>query len=1007
MSLLINQESNTFQKMEKLWKSIEEKNNPQRNSVSHANRKKSNGDSLEEILDKKTLQTESSRRDFLKLFGFTIASAAVAASCEQPVRKAIPYLIRPEEITPGKANYYASTYFDGQDYCSILVKVRDGRPIKIEGNTLSSVTKGGTSARVQASLLSLYDEARYKSPRINKTETTWELLDNEIVSALKNMTAANSEVILVTPGIVSPSTSKVIEEFIKAYPNVSHIQYNQASASGMLLANERSFGKHIIPSYAFDKAERIVSFGADFLGTWISPIEFAKQYAKTRSLTEGQKKLSRHIQFESNMSLTGSNADKRIPIKPSGEKVILANLYNEVAKSVGAALQACPASPVEVSSLADDLLRYKGSSLIISGSNDPEIQTIVNALNILLESYGRTIDLENPMLHLQGDDSEMVSFIEKLETEKIGGIIFFDVNPVYDYPEPEKLIRGMEKLEFTLAIASQINETADICKYVAADHHYLESWNDTEIKPGKYSLTQPAIYPLFDTRQAAESLLRWSGRTSSWHDHIKEHWQSDIIANSSGSDTFNFWNKCLHDGVFELPDRKTSIPANIPSNILADSFEKFDGQSDMPEIQLYEKTGIGRGRHANNPWLQELPDPVSKATWDNYINIAPVDAKAAGWKTGDLLTIDDKIELPVLIQPGQAPGTASVALGYGRTVSGKAGKNTGKNVAGLIRLVNGQRTYYMVPRKLERSGTGYQLAQTQTHHSMEGRAIIRNASLTDFLRNESAGNKMHAEIEKLHTTIYKKHNYPGHHWGMAIDLNKCIGCSACVVACTAENNIPVVGKSEVLRAHEMHWIRIDRYYEGEETNPKVHRQPVMCQHCDNAPCENVCPVAATNHSDEGINQMAYNRCIGTRYCNNNCPYKVRRFNWFDYTNADALKGNTYDAADMTLDLKRMVLNPDVTVRSKGVIEKCSFCIQRIQEKKLTAKLENRRLTDGEIIPACQQSCPADAIVFGDTNDPESKVSRFFADPRNYHLLEELHVLPSVGYLTKISNVEEA
>lgn len=1006
MSLLINQESNRFQKMEKLWNSIEEKNTPKRNAASHANRGKGNSESLENILDDKTLNTESSRRDFLKLFGFTVASAAVAASCEQPVRKAIPYLIRPEEITPGKSNFYASTYFDGNEYASILVKVRDGRPIKIEGNTLSSITQGGTSARVQASLLSLYDDARYKSPLIEKSESTWEAFDEEVINKLKDLSAQNKEVALVSSSIISPSTQKVLKEFLAAYPNIKHFSYDEASASGILLANEKTFGKKVVPSYNFEKADLIVSFGADFLGTWISPIEFTKQYVKNKSLTEGQKTLSKHIQLEANMSLTGSNADQRIPIKPSQEKLILANLYNELASSLGGSVHSCSASPVEITGIAKELIRNQGKSLVISGSNDPDVQVIVNAINALLANYGRTIDLDNPMHHLQGDDRKMAEFIAKLEQGTLRGAIFFNVNPIYDHPEAEKINEGLNYL-FTLSIASQINETSEICKYVAADHNFLESWDDAEIKPGKYSLAQPAIHPIFNTRQGAESLIRWTGKSDTYHDVIKDHWQTNLFSKSSSIDSFTFWNTCLHDGVFELAANGINAVQRVSSNILADAMSNFPAPAEALEITLYEKVGIGRGKHANNPWLQEMPDPVSKATWDNYINISPKDAETKGWRMGDLLTIDDKITLPVLVQAGQASGTASIALGYGRTVSGKVAEKLGQNVAGLIKLENGVRSYSSSATSIAKTGSGYQLALTQTHHSMEGREIIRNAPLTEYLKEESAGNEMHAEVEAKHATLYNEYEYQGHHWGMAIDLNKCIGCSACVVACSAENNVPVVGKQEVLRAHEMHWIRIDRYYEGEAENPKVYRQPVMCQHCDNAPCENVCPVAATNHSDEGLNQMAYNRCIGTRYCNNNCPYKVRRFNWFDYTTADALKGNTFDPAEMTLDLKRMVLNPDVTVRAKGVIEKCSFCVQRIQEVKLTAKLEVRQLTDNEVVSACQQACPADAIVFGDMNNPKSKVSKFFASPRNYHLLEELHVLPSVGYLTKISNTEEA
>jgi Fe-S-cluster-containing dehydrogenase component len=415
--------------------------------------------------------------------------------------------------------------------------------------------------------------------------------------------------------------------------------------------------------------------------------------------------------------------------------------------------------------------------------------------------------------------------------------------------------------------------------------------------------------------------------------------------------------------------------------------------------------GVGDGRQANNPWLQELPDPISKVTWDNYASMSLRLAEELGLVEGDRIKIDNNITLPVLIQPGQEYKTISVALGYGRTNAGVVADGVGVNGFPLVEFNGETRLYTKAGVRVEKVEGEHEFAKTQTHHSMEGRAIIRETTLAEYLEKPSSGNEMHEEAEKHSTTLYKAREFNGHHWGMAVDLNACTGCNACVVACSAENNVPIVGKEQVKMAREMHWIRIDRYYSGDVENPEVVRQPVMCQHCDNAPCENVCPVGATTNSKEGINQMAYNRCIGTRYCNNNCPYKVRRFNFLDYTKADSIPLNTYDPAEMTLDLKRMVLNPDVVVRAKGVIEKCSMCVQRIQEKKLDAKLENRMLEDGEIKPACAQSCPANAIVFGDLNNEESKISKFFENERNYHLLEELHTLPSVGYLTKVRNTE--
>ena len=496
-----------------------------------------------------------------------------------------------------------------------------------------------------------------------------------------------------------------------------------------------------------------------------------------------------------------------------------------------------------------------------------------------------------------------------------------------------------------------------------------------------------------------------NGIETDYLEYIKDTWKRNYFPKQKQYIQFEkFWNHSLQDGILSL-NLTEKVPA-YSSTGLAKALSSSIPLSEGVEVQLYEKVTVGSGIFSNNPWIQEIPDPVSRICWDNYACISPLMAKEKGLETGNTIIINDTFTLPVLVQPGQEEHTVSVALGYGRKAVGKVADGVGVNIYPMVLLNEGQRQYFQQIISLEAKPGDFPFAMVQTHHSMEGRGIIRETSLSEYLDNPAAGNEAHDEFLKHSESLYKAHTFPGHHWGMTIDLNSCIGCSACVAACQSENNIPVVGKKEVIRVHEMSWIRIDRYYTGNENNPEIVRQPVMCQHCDNAPCENVCPVAATNHSDEGLNQMIYNRCIGTRYCNNNCPYKVRRFNWYDFTQADAIPLNTMDPTGITLDIERMVLNPDVAVRAKGVMEKCTFCAQRIQEKKLQAKLENRVLEDGEIKTACMQSCPTDAIVFGDLSDPESKVSKLFKDKRNYGLLEELHTLPSVGYLTKVRNKNE-
>jgi molybdopterin-containing oxidoreductase family iron-sulfur binding subunit len=550
------------------------------------------------------------------------------------------------------------------------------------------------------------------------------------------------------------------------------------------------------------------------------------------------------------------------------------------------------------------------------------------------------------------------------------------------------------------------DETNKLFQYTCPDNHYLESWGDAEPKKNYYSLMQPAISKMFDTRQMAESLLKWSGSDKLIYDYIKALWvEKFMVRHTEATDPLTFFDAVLQKGVFEPDYVKFGNEGltNRPSAPIFDPSMKEDaGSKDITEIVLYETIALGEGRQSNNPWLQELPNPVTRICWDNYASVSPAQAKEYQLKDNDIIKING-IELPVLIQPGQAYQTIGIALGFGRTACGKVGNGIGTDAWQLLGSEDENISYTAKLDNISKTGSVAKFAQTQTHHTMEGRAFVREAEVDEFRDNPAAGNELHAHHIAHNKSLYPERIYPHHHWGMAIDLSKCTGCGTCVIACQAENNIPVVGKEEVHRVHEMHWMRIDRYYTGTDDNPEVVFQPVLCQHCQNAPCENVCPVAATNHSSEGLNQMIYNRCFGTRYCNNNCLYKVRRFNWFNYTDAGTLEGNLRDKAGMTDDLRRMVLNPDVTVRGQGVIEKCSFCVQRIQAAKLNAKKENRALLKNEIQTACSQSCPADAIIFGDMNDQDSELNRLINSGRRYRLLEELYTMPSVNYLTKIRN----
>jgi len=1029
--------------MKKYWRSLEELESVKKNeTIEPSIEFSTDGLSKDEIKNKYV----SNRRDFLKLLGFSTAYAVAATSCQQPVRKAIPFLQRPENITPGVANHYATTLVTPDDYASVVVKVRDGRPIKIEGNKLSKITQGGTNARIQAAVLDLYDTARLQYPVKNAKKTTWKQVDAEITKQLTDIAAKGQKIIIMSYSILSPSTKKLLEEFKAKYPTTEIVYLDPVSYSAMIDANEATFGKAGIPYYRFDKAKVIVGFNADFLGTWLSPVQFAADYAKTRDLTNGQTEISRHYQFESLMTLTGSNADYRQFIKPAQEKKMLIKLYNELAAKLGGTTIKQLKCGHKFDKLVNDLINNKGKSLVVSGTNDKNIQVLVNAINNLLGNYGNTIDFTRETLLKQGRDAQLHQAFGAMKDGKVGAVIFYHANPVYACPKGDKKAAVIKKVPLSIALTDKIDETAKNVQYVLPDNNFLESWSDAEPVTGMYSLGQPTINKLWDTRQAQESFMKWVGINGTFYEYLKKHWVENILskpavaANADDGTTDNNkeanqeakpenqnlldftsgWNNILQDGVYEM--EVSDVAPQFNAAYLSENEAKIT-EFKKPKglhLVLYEKVGIGSGLMANNPWLQELPDPITKATWDNYVSVAPKTAEEKGWKQEDVVKVkagDAEVELPVLIQPGQDLTTIGIALGYGRTDAGPVANQVGgANAAVFIAAKEGNRIFSGIPVEISKTGKTYELAQTQTHDTMEGRAedIARETTLAAWQKDKHSGNHKHVffkdklEEVNLYKNGYNPEDYPGHHWGLAIDYNKCTGCSACIIACQVENNIAIVGKEQIKRRRNMHWLRIDRYYSTVEdklysevkNNPEVFHQPVMCQHCDNAPCENVCPVAATPHTVEGLNSMAYNRCIGTRYCMANCPYKVRRFNWFNF-----VEGGDYNYL-FNDDVKRMVLNPDVVVRQRGVVEKCTLCVQRIQEGKLKAKTEGRELRDGEIEVACEQACPTGAIVFGDTNMAGARIIKLFEDERSYGLLEELKTLPSVVYMTKVRNKDE-
>ncbi len=963
---------------------------------------------VEKVFDEKTFDLSSDRRSFLKYFGLSVSAATLAACTETPVRKAIPYVIQPEQIRLGIANYYASTLADGGEGYSILVKTREGRPIKIEGNNESPYGRGGTCASGQASVLNLYDKGRLRGPLIDGGSVSWSDLDSEVKSTLNEIQERGGKIRILSNTINSPSTLQVVEQFKSRYEgaDVQHIAYDPVSVYAIREANRRSFDREVLPSYNLEDAKMIVGFAADFLGTWISPVDFTKQYMKNRKIRGNETDMSYHVQFETNLSITGSNADRRVTLKPSQYGKALTALYNKIAAKAGVnridgEQFELAGNTIEVT--AGELWKNRGKSLLLCGSNDVNHQILVNGINKMLGNIGKTVDLDNPSYQKAGNDAQVQSLITEAENGEVDALLILGANPVYQHPAGTRLREAMDNIALTLSTADRLDETAQHTRFVAPDHHFLEAWNDFQPKSNVYTLSQPTISPIFNTRNVSESLLRWADDDREYYEVIRKNWEENMFPRQDEKDRFDFfWVKVVHDGFFAV-EKSEASDHEFRADINEAARGALAGSNENGlEICLYEKAGLRDGKHANNPWLQELPDPISKVCWDNYACLSPKFAKENNIKEEDVIRIesgDYAVELPVLLQPGQTYGTIGVALGYGREMDEQAAKvanGIGKNVFPFARVQDGTIRMDQSGIEIENTGNHYRLAKTQTHHNLEGRNIdiLRETTIQDIKKNpETAG------IEKPYPshTLYKEWEYNGHHWGMGIDLSACTGCGSCVIACQAENNVPVVGKEEVLRRREMHWIRIDRYYSGDPENPEVLTQPMLCQQCDQAPCENVCPVLAITHSSEGLNQQTYNRCVGTRYCANNCPYKVRRFNWFNYVNSDKFDYN------MNNQLGRMALNPDVTVRSRGVMEKCTFCVQTIQEKKLNAKKENRGLRDGEIKTACQSACPADAIVFGDMNDENSEVRKMMDEKRAYEVLEIIGVESSIRYLPKVTN----
>jgi molybdopterin-containing oxidoreductase family iron-sulfur binding subunit len=1010
----------------KYWKSVEELNENSSIVETLRNNEFVEPIPVEDFLgDKESLSSSSTtRRDFLKYVGFSTAAASLAA-CEGPVVKSIPYVVQPEEIIPGVADYYATTMADGFDFANILIKTREGRPIKVENNNLEGA-KTGANARVHASVLSLYDSLRLKSPKIDGKEATWADVNAKVKSSLEDAKTKGGNVVVLTNTMASPSTDALIASLVAKYPTTKHVVYDAVSESNTLDAFQAVYGVRAMANYDFSKADVIVSVGADFLGDWQGG-GFDAGYAQGRIPKKGM--MSKHIQIEANMTLAGANADVRIPLNIADQKQSLVKIYNII---TGAAVSTSKIEKYEeaVIKAAKQLKAAGNKGVFVTGLDDVNAQLIALAINNALQS--EAFNPSDAILTRKGDAKAVTQLVTDMKAGKIHTLIMNGVNPVFTLAQSKDFVAALKSVKLSVSFSMKEDETSSLTTIAAAAPHYLESWGDVAITRSNYSIVQPTIHPLFNTKQFQEALLSWTDNTVAYFDYLKSFATTSLAGKT--------WNQAVHDGfVASIASPLAASAANYGAAASALAQAKASNF----DLVLYTKIGMGDGQQANNPWLQEFPDPITRVSWDNYVTLSKADAEKGGFKNwnvangglnGSYATIkvgNTTLEnVPVIIQPGQAKGTLGLAFGYGKKLGLKEEMQVGVNAYALYANLNANQSATITVAEGE-----HEFACVQLQRTLMGRGdILKETTLEVFNTKEakewnpipmvSLDHKPTAATEVDLWDSFDRST--GHHFNLSIDLNACTGCGACVIACHAENNVPVVGKSEVRRSRDMHWLRIDRYYSSQETfagdiivkeeasglldtvstfsdmedpseNPQVAFQPVMCQHCNHAPCETVCPVAATSHGREGQNHMAYNRCVGTRYCANNCPYKVRRFNWFLYN-----KNSEFDY-HMNDDLGRMVLNPDVNVRSRGVMEKCSMCIQMTQAVKLKAKREGRIVGKEEFQTACSAACTNGAMKFGDVNDETTDVAKLLEDERMYHLLEHIGTKPNVMYHVKVRN----
>ncbi len=962
------------------------------------------------------------RRDMMMLLGASLSLAGLAG-CRRPVEQIVPYVTPPEDVVPGVPRYYATTMPFGRSAYGVIVESHEGRPTKIEGNPSHPSTLGASSARIQASVLGLYDPERSQTVRLKGESKSW----SDFVAAWGQLAQAygadgGAGLAVLSESFSSPTLARLASEFRIRYPQAIWATYEAVSDENRLAGLKAATGRDLDLTLRFDQASVILALDADPLLTDPEMLRHTRGFAAGRRAGASGGEMNRLYAVEAVFSLTGAMADHRLRLESRQIATFLEALATRlVPPAAGVASQAGASvpgvDPRWLDVLASDLLANRGKGLIVAGDRQPAaVHAAVCALNTSLGNTGKTVSYHETKDASLPSASALTSLVSAMNGGAVKTLVVLGGNPVFDAPADLGFAAAMAKVPDSIVLGHTVDETSTKATWHIPRAHYLESWGDARAAGGTLSIVQPLILPLFGGRTCLEVLgLMAGGQERPAYDIVRETWKPIL-----GEGEFDRkWNRVLHNGLMEGSELPEVVPnlAVEPLAELARSNVRVTtgGASGSLEVVFLPSPSLHDGRFANDGWLQELPDPLTKLTWDNPALVSPTTAETLGLASGDVVRLESagrSLELPIWVVPGMADGVAALTLGYGRTSAGRIGSGVGFDT---FTLRGSQAPGFASGATLTRVGRTYPLSATQEHGSMEGRPIVRESTLTELRSKAAAGaepaNGAHVneapratpgegapavpgvfEEEPHHFSLFKEHTYDqGHQWGMTIDLNSCIGCNACMVACQSENNVPVVGKAQVAKGREMHWIRVDRYFSGEPAgSPEVVFQPVPCMHCEDAPCEQVCPVSATVHNDEGLNVMVYNRCIGTRYCSNNCPYKVRRFNFFNFTKD-------------TPNVLKLAMNPDVTVRARGVMEKCTYCTQRINAVKIDARMAGRELVDGDVKTACQQACPAQAIEFGDLRDPSSRVVKAKADPRNYALLEELNTRPRTTYLAKVRN----